>query len=254
MLRFTPQSRTTTCRRGFERGLPGQAFRPLVGGAAGDFLHQVDSDDPRRRGELFSSESRSRSTLEMTPCLAPSIRRCRVSARVSMPWIPTTPCCRKPGVQVLGGTPVGPRRALASRTTNPESQVPLDSLSSGHDAVVPDQGIGHCDDLSAIGGIGENFLIAGDRRVENDFAERLAPGAERFPFKNRFHLQEAVLLFPRLSVFPCILMHSRCPEIGCPTVTGAVPRSVKRPSSSGCTVDNVWYKVRGGRHEHPHFR
>ena len=49
----------------------------------------------------------------------------------------------------------------------------------GVDAVVADLGVGHRDDLTAVARIGEDFLIAGHRRVEADFAVDFACGAER---------------------------------------------------------------------------
>jgi len=48
----------------------------------------------------------------------------------------------------------------------------------GIDAVVTDEGIGHHYHLSAIGRIGEHFLIAGHAGVENNFAFHLPGGAE----------------------------------------------------------------------------
>ena len=51
-------------------------------------------------------------------------------------------------------------------------------------AVVADQGIGHRDDLLVVRGIGEDFLVAGHARIEDDFPARLAHGAERGAFKH----------------------------------------------------------------------
>ena len=45
-------------------------------------------------------------------------------------------------------------------------------------AVVADLRRGHGDDLSAIGRIGEDFLVPRDRRVENDFAGPCARRSE----------------------------------------------------------------------------
>src|SRR5881396_3435712 len=47
------------------------------------------------------------------------------------------------------------------------------------DPVVADHRIGHGHDLSAIRRIGEDLLVAGHGRVEDDLAGRLADGAER---------------------------------------------------------------------------
>ena len=53
------------------------------------------------------------------------------------------------------------------------------------DAGVADVGIGQRDDLAAVGGIGEDLLVAGHRRVEHDFADRLARRADRRAPENR---------------------------------------------------------------------
>ena len=45
-------------------------------------------------------------------------------------------------------------------------------------ADIADMGKGEGDDLAGIGGIGQNLLIAGHRRVEADFADRRAGRAE----------------------------------------------------------------------------
>ena len=51
-------------------------------------------------------------------------------------------------------------------------------------AVVADQGVCHRDYLLVVGGIGEDFLVAGHGRIEDDFAALLAGGAEGGAFKN----------------------------------------------------------------------
>ena len=48
----------------------------------------------------------------------------------------------------------------------------------GVDAVVADQRVGHRDDLAAVGGIGEDLLVAGHGGVEADLAVDLSLGAE----------------------------------------------------------------------------
>ncbi len=103
-------------------GAPADPFRPCVGRGAGDLLHEVDADDPRRRGELSARDARSRSPLEITPCLAPSVRRWRVSARVSMPWMPTTPCSASQCLQVHGGTPVATGQGLPPARQSPRAR------------------------------------------------------------------------------------------------------------------------------------
>src|SRR5579862_2353737 len=52
------------------------------------------------------------------------------------------------------------------------------------DADVADLRIGHAHDLPLVGRIGENFLVAGHRRVEDDLADRLANRAESVTAKS----------------------------------------------------------------------
>src|SRR5581483_6403328 len=46
------------------------------------------------------------------------------------------------------------------------------------DAVIADQRIGHCHDLSLVGRVGDDFLIAGHAGVEHNFASRFTGGAK----------------------------------------------------------------------------
>src|SRR6185369_16391931 len=50
---------------------------------------------------------------------------------------------------------------------------------------VPDVWIGQSDDLSRVRRIGENFLITGQRGIENDFASSVALGADRLAAEDR---------------------------------------------------------------------
>jgi hypothetical protein len=55
----------------------------------------------------------------------------------------------------------------------------------GRGAGVADVWIGERDDLSGIGRIGEDFLITGQRGIENDFASSVAFGADRLAAEDR---------------------------------------------------------------------
>jgi hypothetical protein len=57
----------------------------------------------------------------------------------------------------------------------------LDILAVGAD--IADMREGEGDDLAGIGRVGQDFLIAGDRGVETDFADRLARRADAAPPK-----------------------------------------------------------------------
>ena len=52
-------------------------------------------------------------------------------------------------------------------------------------ADIPNMRKSEGDDLPGIGGIGEDFLVAGHRRVEADLADRVAGGAEAETFEHR---------------------------------------------------------------------
>ena len=53
------------------------------------------------------------------------------------------------------------------------------------DTVVADQGIGECDNLAAVRGIGKDFLVPRKACVEDDFPRHFPRSAERLRNKNR---------------------------------------------------------------------
>ena len=55
----------------------------------------------------------------------------------------------------------------------------------GIDPDIADLGIRHSDDLACIGGISKNLLIASQRGVEDDLANRFAFSAKSAALKNR---------------------------------------------------------------------
>ena len=80
-------------------------------------------------------------------------------------------------VQLARGAPGGRRqRHLAHDEARDLRARRLDVLAV--DAVVPDVRVGHRDDLARVGGIGQDLLVAGQRRVEDDLARCLALPAE----------------------------------------------------------------------------
>ncbi len=83
-----------------------------------------------------SSASGSVSTVEMPTRMAPRSRRWRVSARVSMPEMPTTPCARSSSSSERRERQLLGIRA-GSRTTYPATQIRLDSGSSSLTPVLP---------------------------------------------------------------------------------------------------------------------
>jgi hypothetical protein len=59
------------------------------------------------------------------------------------------------------------------------------SMSFGIGADIADMGKGEVDDLTGIGGVGHDLLIAGHRGVEADLAHRLARAPRPRPFRHR---------------------------------------------------------------------
>ena len=93
----------------------------------------VISADPSTR---CRSASGSVSVVEMPTRIAPRSRRCRVSARVSIPEMPTTPCSCSSSSRERFERQLDARRA-GSRTTYPLTQMRLDSGSSSFMPVLP---------------------------------------------------------------------------------------------------------------------
>ena len=60
----------------------------------------------------------------------------------------------------------------------------------GVDAGIADEGIRHGDDLALVGRIGENFLVAGHRGVENNFSNSLSWKTMPFAAKNTAIFQQ----------------------------------------------------------------
>ena len=136
---------------------------------------------PTRPGLALAFATRlasSRSTLESTPFIAPrgaqpADEGPRVDAREADDAVPLQ-------ISVERFLRAEVARPLGEFLDDEAGQVGLAAFDVlGVDAVVADLGVGHRHDLPAIARIGEDFLIAGHRRVEADFAIDLAGGAER---------------------------------------------------------------------------
>ena len=98
-----------------------------------------DSSDPAISLDCltFSSSAAASVPLLAIPTrMAPRSRRCRVSARVSMPLIPTTPCSRSSSSRERTERQFDGTRA-GSRTTYPLTQILRDSGSSSLTPVLP---------------------------------------------------------------------------------------------------------------------
>ena len=116
-----------------------------------------------------TSSSGSVEAAESTPRITPRERKCRTSARVSMPVITGTPDVVRKSLRRLIRAPVaGERRKLAHHQSFDVR--PRRFVVGLVGAVVADLRIGENDDLAGIRRIGEDFLIAGDGGIENDFA------------------------------------------------------------------------------------
>ena len=91
---------------------------------------------PAEASTRSSSAAGSVSVLEMPTRIAPRSRRCRVSARVSMAEMPTTPWSRSSSSRLRCERQLDGRRA-GSRTTYPLTQIRADSGSSSFMPVLP---------------------------------------------------------------------------------------------------------------------
>ncbi len=79
--------------------------------------------------------------------------------------------------------------------------------------VVTDERGGHRHDLSCVGRIGQDFLIAGEARVEDDFAKgKFVVAARQTPAKYRPVLQDQEPLSPPLAV-PFSLRDHECARV-----------------------------------------
>ena len=99
----------------------------------------ADRFAPTICGERRTRSSRaagSSSTLEMPTRIAPRSRRCRVSARVSTPLMPTTPSAASRSSSPPSARQLELIRA-GSRTTYPATQIRSDSSSSPLTPVLP---------------------------------------------------------------------------------------------------------------------
>jgi hypothetical protein len=89
----------------------------------------------------------------------------------------------QPGVEALRGAPV--RRAGDLGAQHAAARGRGDGLDVfGIGADIADMGEGEIDDLAGIGRVGHDLLVAGNRGVEADFANRLARGAKALAPEN----------------------------------------------------------------------
>ena len=124
----------------------------------------------------------------MTALGMPFSRISAVSARVSMPDSAIDAAPLQPLVEMTGGAIV--RRVgdvgledRADRAGAGRRVEVLDVLVIGAD--IADMREGEGDDLAGIGRVGEDFLVAGERRVEADFGDGAAGRAQAAPFDHR---------------------------------------------------------------------
>ena len=112
------------------------------------------------------------STLETPTRIAPRSRRCRVSARVSTPLMPTTPSAASRSSRLAGGAPVGadPGRVADHVAGDPD---PAGLVVLAVDAGVADVRRGLHHDLPVVRRVGQRLLVAGHAGVEDRLAEGL---------------------------------------------------------------------------------
>ena len=132
--------------------------------------------------------------------MTPPERSFRVSSRVSMSAMATMLLDDEVVAQRALRAPVaGNGRLVANDEAGHLRLARLDVV--GRDAVIANLGAGHRHDLTRVGRVGEDFLVAGEARVEYDLAVRFSFGAGREPTVNRavfqceygfFHISEIV--------------------------------------------------------------
>ena len=121
----------------------------------------------------------------MQPACAPFSRRMRVSLRVSMPAIATISAALEELRQRFGSrASCCEERQVADDEAGGDGSA-SDSEVFGRDAGVADVGIGQRDDLAGVGRVGQDFLIARHRGIENDFAGRVACSSDRTAAEHR---------------------------------------------------------------------
>jgi hypothetical protein len=109
----------------------------------------------------------------MQPLCAPVLRSTRVRRRVSIPAMATVPSSLQVLRQGARGAEVGnAQRNVLDDQAGGMDLGGLDILVI--DAHVADVRIRQRDDLPAIAGVGEDFLVAGERGVEHHLAHRVA--------------------------------------------------------------------------------
>ena len=125
-----------------------------------------------------SKASGSSSIDEMPTRIAPRSRRCRVSARVSMPLIPTTPCAVSSSSRLrVDRQLLGTRAGIADDVPGHPDAARLGVV--GVDAGVADVRGGHHDDLTVVRRVGQRLLVAGHPGGEHRLADRLPRGTVR---------------------------------------------------------------------------
>ena len=138
--------------------------RPAIGGAAStrasSSLACVGSSSPEK----------------MPTRIAPRSRRCRVSARVSTPAMPTTPWrrARRRGSRRERQFDGPPGRVAHDVAGDPDpARLAVLVVHAG----VADVRRGHHDDLAVVGGVGQRLLVAGHAGGEHGLAEGATPVA-----------------------------------------------------------------------------
>ena len=129
------------------------------------------------RAAFTAAFSSTCSPVMMQPDCAPFSRSRRVSLRVSMPAMATMrPRSRNSGSGSTMRQLLGEQWQVADHEAGGIDLRGFQILGRG--AGIADVRIGERDDLAGVGGIGEDFLVSGQRGIENDFASGVALGSD----------------------------------------------------------------------------
>src|SRR6185503_13084617 len=116
------------------------------------------------------------------------------------------------GIEGLLGAPTRshPARLAYNKTFNPR---PRRLFILTVDTVVADQRIGHADDLSGVGRIGQHFLVTSHRGIEDHFAGALAFRSPRATTKDAavFESKESGFLGSNWHLLICSNASDYCP-------------------------------------------
>ena len=166
-------------------------FLPDIALGAGDLLCQVHALEPGPRARGLAHRVQVQRALGIVTDAAPG-RPAVPDPAGQGPRVYAAqtdqPVALEPGIEMLGGAPVG-----RLGDVQPKHQPAREGRGGLHvfpvGADIADMGKGEGDDLSGVGRIGQDLLVAGHRGVEADLADRLSRRADPEALEGRAVVQ-----------------------------------------------------------------